>query len=108
MTCPPGMANTAGTYCTQIRLLCRFRRPDCADLGDRGRIHARLGPTKRHRGAGHCHLQSVLVLFFFMHVKYGTKLTKMVVLCGFYWLLLLLGIVMVDILTRNWMGVPGR
>jgi cytochrome c oxidase subunit IV len=49
-----------------------------------------------------------LVLFFFMHVKYGTRLTKMVVLCGVYWLILLLGIVMVDIQTRGWMGVPGR
>lgn len=49
-----------------------------------------------------------LVLFFFMHVKYGTRLTKMVVLVGVYWLVLLLGIVMVDIMTRTWMGVPGR
>jgi cytochrome c oxidase subunit 4 len=49
-----------------------------------------------------------LVLLFFMHVKYGTRLTKMIVLCGIYWLILLLFIVMVDIWTRNWMGVPGR
>jgi len=49
-----------------------------------------------------------LVLLFFMHVKYGTRLTKTVVMGGIYWLLLLLGIVMVDIMTRNWMGVPGR
>ena len=49
-----------------------------------------------------------LVLFFFMHVKYGTRLTKMIVMSGVYWLVLLLFIVMMDIWTRSWMGVPGR
>jgi cytochrome c oxidase subunit 4 len=49
-----------------------------------------------------------LVVLFFMHVKYGTRLTKMIVLCGLYWLLLLLFIAMADIWTRTWMGVPGR
>ncbi|HVY94646.1 MAG TPA: cytochrome C oxidase subunit IV family protein [Bryobacteraceae bacterium] len=49
-----------------------------------------------------------LVVLFFMHVKYGTRLTKMIVLCGLYWLLLLLFIAMADLWTRGWMGVPGR
>jgi len=49
-----------------------------------------------------------LVILFFMHVKYGTKLTKMIVLAGLYWLLLLLFIAMSDLWTRGWMGVPGR
>jgi cytochrome c oxidase subunit IV len=49
-----------------------------------------------------------LVLLFFMHVKYGTRLTKMIVLSGIYWLFLLLFIVMMDLWTRGWMGVPGR
>ena len=49
-----------------------------------------------------------LVLLFFMHVKYATRLTKMIVMSGIYWLILLLFIVMMDLWTRNWMGVPGR
>ena len=49
-----------------------------------------------------------LVILFFMHVKYSTKLTKMIVGAGFFWLILLLFITMVDIWTRDWMGVPGR
>src|ERR1035438_10228431 len=40
-----------------------------------------------------------LVLLFFMHVKYGTRLTKMIVLSGIYWLILLLFIVMADLWT---------
>lgn len=49
-----------------------------------------------------------LVILFFMHVKYGTRLTKFIVLAGLYWLTLLLFIAMVDLWTRGWMGVPGR
>jgi cytochrome c oxidase subunit 4 len=49
-----------------------------------------------------------LVLLFFMHVKYATRLTKMIVMSGIYWLILLLFIVMMDLWTRGWMGVPGR
>jgi cytochrome c oxidase subunit 4 len=49
-----------------------------------------------------------LVILFFMHVKYGTRLTKMIVLAGLYWLILLLFIAMADLWTRGWMGVPGR
>ena len=52
--------------------------------------------------------KAVIVILFFMHVKYGTRLTKMIVLAGVYWLILLLFIVMMDLWTRNWMGVPGR
>jgi cytochrome c oxidase subunit IV len=49
-----------------------------------------------------------LVTLFFMHVRYSTRLTKMIVLSGIFWLALLLFLTMSDIWTRNWMGVPGR
>ena len=49
-----------------------------------------------------------LVILFFMHLAYATKLTKMIVFSGVYWLILLLFITMEDIWTRGWMGVPGR
>ena len=41
-----------------------------------------------------------------MHVRYSTRLTKMIVVCGLFWLCLLLFITMADIWTRSWMGVP--
>jgi len=49
-----------------------------------------------------------LVVLFFMHVFYSTRLTKMIVMASLFWLMLLLFITMTDIWTRNWMGVPGR
>jgi cytochrome c oxidase subunit 4 len=53
-------------------------------------------------------VKATCVILFFMHVKYSTKLTKFIVLCGFFWLSLLLFITMADLWTRSWMGVPGR
>jgi cytochrome c oxidase subunit 4 len=53
-------------------------------------------------------VKASLVILFFMHVKYSTKLTKFIVMCGFFWLSLLLFITMADLWTRSWMGVPGR
>lgn len=49
-----------------------------------------------------------LVVLFFMHVKYGSRLTKMIVCVGVLWLMFLLFVVMSDVWTRGWMGVPGR
>ena len=49
-----------------------------------------------------------LVVLFFMHVHYSTKLTKMIVAAGVFWLAIMLLMTMSDLLTRGWMGVPGR
>ena len=52
--------------------------------------------------------KATIVVLFFMHVKYGTRLTKMIVCAGILWLMFLLFVTMGDIWTRGWMGVPGR
>jgi cytochrome c oxidase subunit IV len=49
-----------------------------------------------------------LVVLFFMGVRHNTPLTKVVVIAGFFWLLILFGLGMSDYLTRPWIGVPGR
>jgi cytochrome c oxidase subunit 4 len=49
-----------------------------------------------------------LVITFFMAVRYNTPLTKVVVVSGFLWLLILFGLGLNDYLTRAWIGVPGR
>ena len=49
-----------------------------------------------------------LVVIFFMGVRYNTPLTKVVVVSGFMWLLILFGLGLNDYLTRAWIGVPGR
>jgi cytochrome c oxidase subunit IV len=45
-----------------------------------------------------------LVVLYFMHVKYGKRLTQIVVASGFVWLGLLIIGVLHDYLTRGWLG----
>ena len=47
-------------------------------------------------------VKATLVVLFFMHVKYSTKLTWAVVLGGIFWLGILLALTMTDYLTRGW------
>jgi cytochrome c oxidase subunit 4 len=49
-----------------------------------------------------------LVVWYFMGVRYNTPLTKVVVVAGLFWLLIMFGLTMSDYLTRPWLGVPGR
>jgi cytochrome c oxidase subunit 4 len=47
--------------------------------------------------------KATLVVLFFMHVKYSTRLIHVVAAVGFLWLLILFGITMSDYLTRGWL-----
>jgi cytochrome c oxidase subunit 4 len=46
--------------------------------------------------------KALLVVLFFMHVKYASeKLTKTVIIAAIFWLMLLLGLSLTDYLSRN-------
>lgn len=49
-----------------------------------------------------------LVVLFFMHVKYSSRLTKVVVVGGFLWLLILFAFTLSDYMSRGWLGVQGK
>ena len=49
--------------------------------------------------------KALLVILFFMHVRWSTRLTWVVAASGFFWLLIMFGLTMQDYLTRGW--VPG-
>lgn len=49
--------------------------------------------------------KAALVVLFFMHVRWSTRLTWVVAASGFFWLLIMFGLTMQDYLTRGW--VPG-
>ena len=53
-------------------------------------------------------IKATLVVLFFMHVKYSTRLTKLVVVAGFFWLLLMFLFTFADYLSRGWLGVAGK
>ena len=50
----------------------------------------------------------VLVVLYFMHAKFSTRLTKLVVVSSFAWLTILIAFTLSDYLTRGWLGVPGK
>jgi cytochrome c oxidase subunit 4 len=47
-------------------------------------------------------VKALLVILFFMHVRWSTRLTWLVVASGFFWLILMFSITMVDFSTRGW------
>ena len=51
--------------------------------------------------------KATLVILFFMHVKYSSKLTWLVVASGFFFLAIMLALTMSDIVSRGWLGTPG-
>ncbi len=50
----------------------------------------------------------MLVALFFMHVRYSTRLTKLVLVGGVMWLAILLLLTLTDFATRGWLGTPGK
>jgi cytochrome c oxidase subunit IV len=66
-----------------------------------------LGPLNTIAALSIAITKAVLVILFFMHVRYSTRLTKLVVVAAFLWLALLIGLVMADYVTRHWQsGLP--
>jgi len=53
-------------------------------------------------------VKALLVIFFFMHLKYSPKIMWVVVAASFFWLTLMIVLTMSDYLTRNWLSFPGK
>lgn len=51
-------------------------------------------------------LKATLVVLFFMHVKYSSRLVQLVVIAALAWLMILFGITLSDYLTRGWLMAP--
>jgi cytochrome c oxidase subunit 4 len=47
--------------------------------------------------------KALLVILFFMHVKYSTKLTWLFVAAGFLWFIIMVVITMSDFVSRDWL-----
>jgi len=53
-------------------------------------------------------VKALLVILFFMHVRYSSPLTWLFVGAGFFWLTILFALTMPDPLTRNWLTPVGQ
>jgi cytochrome c oxidase subunit 4 len=46
--------------------------------------------------------KALIVVLYFMHVKFSTRLIKLTVIAGLYWMGILLALTLSDYLTRGW------
>lgn len=51
-------------------------------------------------------IKAVLVILFFMHVRYSSRLTMITVSAGFFWLMILITLSLSDYLSRTLRVVP--
>ena len=51
--------------------------------------------------------KAALVILYFMHVRYSSRLTWVVVSSGFFWLGILIVLGLSDYLSRGWLPQPG-
>ncbi len=48
-------------------------------------------------------VKAVLIILYFMHVRYSSRLTWLFAGAGFLWLAILLGLTMADYIGRRWL-----
>jgi cytochrome c oxidase subunit IV len=51
-------------------------------------------------------VKATLVILFFMHVKYSSRLTKLILATGFFFLGILFVLTLTDYLSRGWLTGP--
>ena len=66
-----------------------------------------LGPMNTVVALAIAVTKMLLVILFFMHVKYSSGLTRLIILAGFFWFAILVALTLSDELTRGWTPSPG-
>ena len=67
--------------------------------------YVNLGNFNAPVALGIATFKATLVVLFFMHVKYSSRLTKLIVLTSLFFLLILVGETMMDYATRGLQGL---
>ena len=67
-----------------------------------------LGPFSTVVALAIAAIKAILIALYFMHLRYSSSLTRLLVLAGLFWLGLLLIGSMDDYLTRGWLPLPGK
>jgi cytochrome c oxidase subunit 4 len=61
-----------------------------------------LGPLNNIVMLGVAFAKALLVVLYFMHVRWSSRLTWVVASSGFFWLLILFTLTMADYMSRGW------
>jgi cytochrome c oxidase subunit 4 len=68
--------------------------------------YVNLGQWNKIVALGIASFKATLVVLYFMHVKYASRMTKLIVVTGFFFLAILLAETMVDYGSRTWVNPP--
>lgn len=69
-----------------------------------GIAYADFGPLNTPIALGIAFAKAMLVVLYFMHVRYGTRLLPAIVGGTVLWLAILIALTLQDYLTRGWLG----
>ncbi len=53
-------------------------------------------------------VKAVLILMYFMHVKFSHRLTATICAASFLWLGIMIALTLSDYLSRGWLDIPGK
>jgi cytochrome c oxidase subunit 4 len=65
-----------------------------------------LGELNKVVALGIASFKATLVVLCFMHAEYGSRLTKLVIISGLFFLAILLSETMIDYASRTWVNPP--
>ncbi len=68
-----------------------------------GAAYLDLGPLNEVVALTIAIAKALLIILYFMHVRYSGRITWVFVGLGFFWLAILVTLTMSDYLTRNWL-----
>ena len=51
-------------------------------------------------------IKAVLVILFFMHVRYSSKMVMVIIIAGFFWMGIMFVLTMSDYISRVWSSYP--
>ncbi|MBA2338864.1 MAG: cytochrome C oxidase subunit IV family protein [Pyrinomonadaceae bacterium] len=63
-----------------------------------------LGPLNNVVALTIAVIKALLVILYFMHVRYSSRLTWLVIVGGFFWLAIMFVLTSSDYLTRGWVS----
>jgi cytochrome c oxidase subunit IV len=66
-----------------------------------------FGPWNKVIALGIASFKATIVVMYFMHVKYASRLTKLFAVTGVFFLMVLFGLTMIDYGSRMWVNPPG-
>jgi cytochrome c oxidase subunit 4 len=52
-------------------------------------------------------IKALLVMFYFMHIRYSSGIIRSAAFVGVFWLGILLSLTLSDYISRDWMPLPG-